>query len=121
MEALLAKLMALATAGAIKWTIGGIAGFVILWLLKKCPNEQIKSKFGWFMYGVGVGMTLGAGVWAKRWKISHKIYQKIEDWFVDLVENSVVYGICEWARGMRSDNKLKERTVLDTKEVKKKR
>lgn len=119
-EFIAAKLGAIAVDTTIKWTIGGVIGWLVLFILKKVPNDQIKAKFGWLMYGIGVGMTLGASKWANRWKITKAVYQRVEDWFVDLVENVIAYGIAEWVRGMRSDNKLEDRTVLDTKVVKKK-
>ena len=114
-EWIAAKLGAIAVDTAVQWSIGGVITWAVLYVLKKIPNDVIKARFGLFMYGLGVLCTLGVTKWFTRWKFGKKLWDIVETWILDLVENIVVYGIAEWLRGMRSDNKMKDQTVLKTK------
>ena len=97
MEWIVAKL----GVGAVKWTIGGIAGLGAAWALKRIPNSKIKAKTGLLGYSAGVAMTLGL----TKWKWSKGLWNKaIEPWFVDLLDNVVSHTLQEFLRGLRSDN-----------------
>ena len=82
--------------------IGGIAGGgIVLYILKKIPNESICSVVETTFESLGKVMTLGLG----KWKFSKKIWNsQIEPWFIDIVDNifgSIVRG---FIKGLRSDN-----------------
>jgi len=86
---------------AVQWSIGGIAGLGVAWALKRIPNSTLKSKFGLFMYRMGILSTLGMG----KWKFTKRFWNKtIEPWFIDAIDNIVGHGIKEYIRGLRSDN-----------------
>ena len=53
MEWIVAKL----GIGAVKWTVGGIAGLGAAWALKRIPNGRIKAKTGL------IGYSAGGGTW----------------------------------------------------------
>jgi hypothetical protein len=97
MEWIVAKL----GIGAVKWTVGGIAGLGAAWVLKRIPNGKIKAKTGLIGYSAGVAMTLGLS----KWKWTKSFWNKIiEPWFVDLLDNVVSHTLQEFLRGLRSDN-----------------
>ena len=80
--------------------IGG-AGVLMAYILKKIPNQALKSRFGSVMYGLGVALTLGLA----KWRFSKKAWHSfIEPWVVDAMDNIVAHGIREFIRGLRSDN-----------------
>ena len=80
---------------------GSIAAFIVAWLLKKIPNNQIKMAVGSFMYGLGVAVTLGLS----KWKVSADFWNKlIEPWCIDLIDNIVGEGVKQFIKGLRSDN-----------------
>jgi len=96
MEWILAKL----GIEAVQYTLFGIGGIIIAWILKKIPNNIIKAKFGAFMYGAGVAFTLGFS----KWKWTKKFWNKlIEPWFIDAIDNIIVTGFSKFIEGMRSD------------------
>ena len=100
-DIMLATITALATKKAVLYTGMGLAGGITAWVLKKIPNDKIKAKVGYWMYGAGVACTLGMG----KWKWTKGIWNKtIEPYFVYLIDNVVVNGIAEFVRGLRSDN-----------------
>lgn len=79
----------------------GIAGVVAAWVLKKIPNDVLKAKFGYFMYGAGVACTLGLS----KFKWTSAVWNKyIEPWVIDAIDNIFNNGIAEFVRGLRSDN-----------------
>lgn len=88
--------------GKITAYVGGsIAGFIILWILKKIPNGKIKNVVGKFAYGLGVGMTLGLS----KWKITAGFWNEIiEKYFIDLIDNTAGEFIKKFISGLRSDN-----------------
>ena len=97
MEWIVAKL----GIGAVKWTVGGIAGLGAAWVLKRIPNRKIKAKTGLIGYTAGVTMTLGLA----KWKWSKSVWNKfIEPYFIDLLDNCVSHTLQEFLRGLRSDN-----------------
>ena len=96
MEFLIAKM----GIGAVKWTVGGIVGVGVAWLLKRNPNATLKAKFGLVMYRLGIAITLGMS----RIKIIRPFWNHIEKWIIDAIDNIIAHGIKEYIRGLRSDN-----------------
>ena len=83
------------------WLAGG-GSAVTLWVLKKIPNDTIKSLVFNIFYRIGVVATLGFA----KWKLTKSIWNSVmEPYFVDVIDNvgkSAVDGII---KGLRSDNK----------------
>ena len=78
---------------------GGVAG-IVLWVLKKVPNEQIANIIETFFYGCGKALTLGMS----KWRFTRQFWNKtIEPWFIDLVDNIVGSAIRGFIRGLRID------------------
>ena len=82
---------------------GGGTAAMVLFILKKVPNEHICSVIETAFESIGKVMTLGLG----KWSVTKKVWNTtIEPWFVDLIDNvfgSVVRG---FIKGLRSDNKV---------------
>ena len=86
---------------AANYALAGGAGLIIAYILKRIPNNVLKAKFGMFMYGFGVTVTLGLA----KWKMTKRLWNKIlEPWIVDALDNIVANGMKEFVRGLRSDN-----------------
>jgi|TARA_R100000656_G_scaffold44758_1_gene36626 hypothetical protein len=95
-------LMAQAGLQATQYAAGGLVAMGLAWALKKIPNNKIKAKCGLLFYGAGVACTLGLA----KWKLTKGLWQKtIEPYLIDAIDNIFVYGINEFIRGLRSDNK----------------
>ena len=78
---------------------GGVAG-IVLWVLKKVPNEQIANIVETFFYGCGKALTLGMS----KWRFTRQFWNKtIEPWFIDTVDNIVGGAIRGFIRGLRID------------------
>ena len=78
---------------------GGTAG-IILWGLKKIPNDYICEMIETFFYGLGKAMTLGLS----RWKFTKKFWNNtIEPWFVDLIDNVIGGALRGFIKGLRVD------------------
>ena len=78
---------------------GGAVG-IVLWVLKKVPNEQIANIIETFFYGCGKALTLGMS----KWRFTRQFWNKtIEPWFIDLVDNVVGSAIRGFIRGLRVD------------------
>ena len=82
--------------------IGGVGGgSIMLYILKKIPNESICGVVETTFESIGKFLTLGLS----KWKFSKKSWNStIEPWFIDLIDNifgSAVRGII---KGLRSDN-----------------
>ena len=78
---------------------GGTAG-IVLWVLKKVPNDRISSIVETFFYGLGKTMTLGLS----KWSFSKKFWNgTVEPWFIDLVDNTAGACIRGFIKGLRSD------------------
>ena len=82
--------------------VGGGSAAIVLWVLKKIPNEHICSVIETACESVGRVMTLNLS----KWKATKKIWNStIEPYFIDLFDNvfgSIVRG---FIKGLRSDNK----------------
>jgi hypothetical protein len=79
---------------------GGGAGAVVLWVLKKVPNEKIASTVESCFYGLGKAITLGLSSWSVTKDFWNKV---IEPWFIDLVDNTVGACVKGFIKGLRSD------------------
>ena len=80
---------------------GGTTAGLVLWLLKRIPNEDLYSWVETTGYWVGSTVTLGLSKW--RW--SRKLWNStIEPYFVDLIENSFGAALKGLLKGLRSDN-----------------
>ena len=81
---------------------GGGSAAIVLWVLKKIPNDKICSVIENGAESVGRVLTLNLS----RWKATKKVWNStIEPYFVDLIDNicgSVVRGLI---KGLKSDNK----------------
>ena len=81
--------------------VGGGASAVVLWVLKKVPNESICSVVETTFESLGKLMTLGLG----KWSVTKKVWNStIEPWFVDLVDNVFGSMVRGFIKGLRSDN-----------------
>jgi hypothetical protein len=81
--------------------LGGGSTAIALWVLKKIPNEKIKSLVFNTFYKLGVVATLGLS----KWKITKSLWNKtIEPYAVDLIDNVVKGGLDGFIKGLRSDN-----------------
>ena len=81
--------------------VGGGASAVVLWVLKKVPNEHICSVIETTFESLGKVMTLGLG----KWSVTKKVWNStIEPWFVDLVDNVFGSMVRGFIKGLRSDN-----------------
>jgi hypothetical protein len=79
---------------------GGGAAAIVLFVLKKVPNNKIASSVENLFYGVGSCMTLGLA----KWSVTKKVWNStIEPWLVDLVDNVVGSAVKGLIRGLRSD------------------
>tara|TARA_R110002020_G_scaffold174436_2_gene365923 strand:- start:43 stop:336 length:294 start_codon:yes stop_codon:yes gene_type:complete len=78
---------------------GGAAGMV-LWVLKKVPNESICEMVETMFYGLGKTLTLGMS----KWSITKKFWNStIEPWFIDLFDNVVGGALRGFIKGLRVD------------------
>ena len=78
---------------------GGTAG-IMLWVLKKVPNDKIYNSVEKLFKGLGVAMTLGLG----KFKLTKKYWNStVEPWIIDLVENTVGAAVNGFVKGLRSD------------------
>jgi len=78
---------------------GGTAG-LILWVLKKVPNEHICSIVETTFESLGSAMTLGLG----KWKLTKKVWNTtIEPWFIDIIDNIFGSMVRGFIKGLRSD------------------
>ena len=78
---------------------GGTAG-IMLWVLKKVPNDKIYNSVEKLFKGLGVAMTLGLG----KFKLTKKYWNStVEPWVIDLVENTVGAAVNGFVKGLRSD------------------
>ena len=83
--------------------VGGGASAMVLWVLKKVPNEHICSVIETACESVGKVMTLGLS----KWSVTKKVWNKtVEPWFIDLVDNVFGSMIRGFIKGLRSDNKV---------------
>ena len=78
--------------------LGG--GGVVLWILKKIPNEDICNFFEKSFEKLGVLMTAGF----TKWKFTKKIWNStVEPYFIDLIDNTAGAAVEGFIEGLRSD------------------
>ena len=82
--------------------VGGGASAIVLWVLKKIPNESICSVVETTFESLGKVMTLGLG----KWSVTKGVWNKtVEPYFIDLVDNIFGSLVRGFIKGLRSDNK----------------
>ena len=82
--------------------VGGGASAIVLWVLKKIPNESICSVIETTFESLGKVMTLGLG----KWSVTKGVWNKtVEPYFIDLVDNVFGSLVRGFIKGLRSDNK----------------
>lgn len=83
--------------------VGGTGiGGLLLWGLKKIPNDKIYGLVNGLFSGLGKTLTLGLS----KWKFSKGVWNStIEPWFIDLIDNTVGAAVKGFISGLRSDNK----------------
>ena len=79
---------------------GGGVGAVVLFVLKKVPNDKIASTVESAFYGFGKALTLGLSSWSVTKDFWNKI---VEPWFIDLIDNTVGSCVKGFIKGLRSD------------------
>ena len=90
-----------AVSGNSGMIVGGWASAVVLWVLKKVPNEHICGVIETAFESLGKVMTLGLG----KWKLTKGVWNStIEPWFVDLIDNIFGSMVRGFIKGLRSDN-----------------
>tara|TARA_B100000424_G_C22911806_1_gene485099 strand:+ start:751 stop:1044 length:294 start_codon:yes stop_codon:yes gene_type:complete len=90
-----------AVTGNSGMIVGGGASAVVLWVLKKVPNEHICGVIETAFESIGKVMTLGLG----KWKVTKGVWNStIEPWFVDLIDNVFGSMVRGFIKGLRSDN-----------------
>ena len=78
---------------------GGTAG-IVLWVLKKVPNETICQMVETLFYGAGKAMTLGLS----KWSLTRKFWNStVEPWFIDLFDNVIGGAVRGFIKGLRVD------------------
>ena len=79
---------------------GGTSAGIVLWLLKRIPNEDLYSWVNAGSYWAGTAMTLGLS----KFKWTRKVWNAtIEPYFIDLVDNTVGAAVKGFIEGLRSD------------------
>ena len=79
---------------------GGGTAAIILWVLKKVPNDYISEMAETMFYGLGKAMTLGLS----KWSITKKFWNStIEPWFIDLFDNVIGGAVRGFIKGLRAD------------------
>ncbi len=83
--------------------VGGGASAMVLWVLKKVPNEHICSVIETACESVGRVMTLGLS----KWSVTKNVWNStIEPWFIDLVDNIFGSMVRGFIKGLRADDKV---------------
>ena len=83
-------------------SLAGGGGGIVLFILKKIPNEKICSVVETCFEKLGVLMTAGL---TKFWATKALWNKTIEPYFIDLVDNIVGGALRGLIKGLRSDNK----------------
>ena len=80
---------------------GGTGTAVVLWLLKRVPNEEICGWVEGTASTLGRCMTLGLS----KWKFTKNFWNKtLEPWFIDFFDNFIGGFVRGFIKGLRSDN-----------------
>ena len=78
---------------------------LVLWVLKKVPNDQIKNIVSTFAEGLGTTLTHGLSKWSATKTLWNST---IEPWFIDLISNTIGAFTEGFIKGLRSDDKKKK-------------
>ena len=79
---------------------GGTSAGLVLWLLKKIPNEDLYSWVKTGAYWAGTAMTLGLS----KFKWTKSLWNsKVEPYFIDLIDNTVGAAVQGFIDGLKSD------------------
>ena len=84
---------------------GGGTAAIVLWVLKKVPNDQIKNIVSTFAEGLGTTLTLGLSKWSATKTLWNST---IAPWFIDLISNTIGAFTEGFIKGLRSDDKKKK-------------
>ena len=80
---------------------GGGTAAIVLWVLKKVPNDSICDIVETVFYGLGKAITLGLN----KWSVTRKFWNStIEPWFIDLFDNVVGGAVTGFMKGLRVDD-----------------
>ena len=80
---------------------GGGATAVVLWALKKIPNEKIYDLVEKVFESIGRICTLNLS----RWNFTKKYWNStIEPYLIDLIDNTVGAAVNGLIKGLKSDN-----------------
>ncbi len=80
---------------------GGGTAAIVLWVLKKVPNDSICDIVETVFYGLGKAITLGLN----KWSVTRKFWNStIEPWFIDLFDNVVGGAVTGFIKGLRVDD-----------------
>ena len=83
--------------------VGGGASAMVLWVLKKVPNEHICSVIETACESIGRVMTLGLS----KWSVTKNVWNStIEPWFIDLIDNIFGSMVRGFIKGLRADDKV---------------
>ena len=79
---------------------GGGTAAIVLWVLKKVPNDYICEMVETTFYGLGKAMTLGLS----KWSLTKKFWNStVEPWFIDLFDNVIGGAVRGFIKGLRAD------------------
>ena len=79
---------------------GGTSAGLVLWLLKKIPNEDLYSWVKAGGYWAGTAMTLGLS----KFKWTKSLWNStVEPYFIDLIDNTVGAAVQGFIDGLKSD------------------
>lgn len=85
----------------ISTSLGLGTGGMVLWILKKIPNEDICFFVETGCEKLGILMTAGL----TKWSFTKNLWNRtIEPYFIDLVDNIVGGALRGLIKGLRSDN-----------------
>jgi len=80
---------------------GGGATAVILFVLKKIPNYKIYDCVEKVFESIGRICTLNLS----RWSVTKKYWSVVEDYLIDLIDNTAGAAVNGLIKGLKSDNR----------------
>ena len=82
--------------------VAGVSGAgVVLWILKKVPNDKISLVVEGTCFRLGRVITMFMG--SKKSLVGRFWNKTIEPWFIDLLDNVLVSGFKGLVKGLRVD------------------